>query len=42
MQIFNPIDCDNAADTANGCQMMICSHEEKDLSRNEHLNLNLE
>ena len=42
MQIFDPITCGNAADTANSCQMMSYSHVEKDLNRNEHFNLNLE
>ena len=32
----------NAVDTANGCQMMSYSNVEKDLNRNENLNLNLE
>ena len=36
MKIFDPIVCGNAADTANGCQMMSYSHVEKDLNRNEH------
>ena len=39
MQISNPIARGNAVDTANDCQMMSYSHVEKDLSRNEHLNL---
>ena len=38
MQIFNPIARGNAA----ACQMMSYSHVEKDLNKNEHLNLNLE
>ena len=42
MQIFDPVACGNAANTANGCQMMSYFHVEKDLNRNEHLNLNLE
>ena len=41
MHIFDPITCDYVADTANGCQMMSSSHEQKDRNRNEHLNLNL-
>ena len=41
VQIFNPIAYGKAADTTNGCQMMSYSHVEKDLNRNEHLNLNL-
>ena len=32
----------NAADTAKGCQMISYSDIEKDLNKNEHLNLNLE
>ena len=32
----------NAIDTASGCQMPSYSNVEKDLNRNEHLNLNLE
>ena len=32
MQIFNPIDRGNAADNANGCQMMSYSQVEKDHS----------
>ena len=40
MQIFDPIARGNAADTSNGCQMISYSHVEKDLNRNEHLNLN--
>ena len=42
MQIFEPIACGKAIDTASGCQMMNYSHSEKDLNKNEHLNLNLE
>ena len=42
MQISDPIARDNPAGTTNGCQMMSYSHAEKDLNRNEHLNLNLE
>ena len=42
MQIFDPVARGNAADTTNACQMMNYSHVEKDLSRNEHLNLFLE
>ena len=42
MQIFDPITLGNAADTANGCQMMSYSRVEKNLNRNEHLNLNVE
>ena len=42
MQIFEPIARSNAADTANSCQIMSYSHVEKDLNRNEQLNLNLE
>ena len=41
MQIFDPIARGNASGTANGCQMMNCSHIEKDLNKNEHLNLHL-
>ena len=41
MQILDPVARGNAADTTNGCQMMSYSHVEKDLNRNEHLNLNL-
>ena len=41
MQIFDPIAGGNAADTANGYQMMSYSHIETDLNRNEHLNLNI-
>ena len=40
MQIFNPKARGKASDTSNGCQMMSNSHVEKDLNRNEHLNLN--
>ena len=36
MQIFDPIDHDNAA----ACQMMSYSHLEKYLNKNEHLILN--
>ena len=39
---FRPNGCGNAADTANGCQMISYSHAEKDLNRSEDLNLNLE
>ena len=42
MHISDQVARGNAADTANGCQMMSYSHVEKDLNRNEHLNLNLE
>ena len=42
MQIFVPIAGGNAADTTNCCQMMTYSHVEKDLNRNDHLNVNLE
>ena len=42
MQILDPIASGNFSDTANGCQMMSYSHAEKDINRNEHLNLNLE
>ena len=42
MQIFYPNALGNAADTTDTCQMMSCSHVEKDLNRNEHLNLKLE
>ena len=42
MQIFDPIVCGNAADTANDCQMMSFSHIEKDLNRNKYSKLNLE
>ena len=38
MEIFESIARGNAAT----CQMMSLSHVEKDLNRNEHLNLNLE
>ena len=42
MKIFNPIARGNAVDVANSCcQMMGYSYVEKDLNRNEHLNLNL-
>ena len=40
MQNFDPIAHGNTADTANGCQMISYSHVEKDLNRNEDLNLN--
>ena len=36
MQMVDPIARGNAADTANGCQMMSNSYVEKDLNRNEH------
>ena len=36
MQMVDPIARGNAADTANGCQMMSNSYVEKDLIRNEH------
>ena len=42
MRIFDPVAFGNAADTASGCQMINYSHVEKDLNRNEHLNLYLE
>ena len=42
MHIFDPTACGNAGDTTNCCQMMSYSHLEKDLNKNEHLNLNLE
>ena len=42
MQIFDPIERGSAADTTNGCQTLSYSHVEKDINRNEHLNLNLE
>ena len=42
MQIFDPIARGNAANIASGSQMMSCPHVEKDINRNEHLNLNLE
>ena len=42
MQIFDPIVCGNAADTANDCQMMSFSHVQKDLNRNKYSKLNLE
>ena len=42
MQIFDPIARGNDADTANCCQVMIYSHVEKDLNRNENFELNLE
>ena len=42
MQMFNPVACGNAADNANGFQMMSYSHVEENLNRNEHLNINLE
>ena len=38
MQIFDPV----ASGIAAACQVMNYSHVEKDLSRNEHLILNLE
>ena len=38
MQIFDPVPRGNAA----GSQMMSYSHAEKDLNRNEHLNLKFE
>ena len=41
MEIFDPVPHGNAADTANGCQMMSYSRIEKDLNRNEHLKLNI-
>ena len=42
MQIFYPNALGNVADTTDTCQMMSYSHVEKDLNRNEHLNLKLE
>ena len=42
IHFFDPIARDNAANTANGCQMISYSHVENDLNRNENLNLNLE
>ena len=42
MQIFDLIAHGNAVNTANDCQIMNFSHVEKDLNRNEHLNLNIE
>ena len=39
MQIFDPIARDNAANTTNDCQMMSYSNVEKDINRNEHINL---
>ena len=42
MYVFDAKARDNAAYTVNDCQMMSYSHVEKDLNRNEHLNLNLE
>ena len=41
MKIFDPIARGNA-DTTSDCPMMSYSHIEKHLTRNEHLNLNLE
>ena len=41
-EILNPIACGNTADIANGCHLMSYSHVEKDVNRNEHLNLNHE
>ena len=41
MKIFDPIARGNA-DTISDCPMMSYSHIEKHLTRNEHLNLNLE
>ena len=34
--------CQNAADSASGCQIMSYSHVENDLNKSEYLNLNLE
>ena len=42
MQIFDPIARGNDADTVNCFQEMSHSHVEKDLSRNENFELNLE
>ena len=42
MQIFDPVTRGNAADTANGYQVMSYSHVEEHLNRNEDFNLNLE
>ena len=39
MKIFHTIFRGKAADITNGCQMMSYSHVEKDLNKNEHLNL---
>ena len=38
MQIFDPVARGNAADTADGCQMMSYTNVEKDLNRSEQLN----
>ena len=38
---FDPIGCGNA-DTASFFQIMSYTHKEKDLTKNEHLNLNIE
>ena len=42
MQILDPIARSNAAGTTSGCNIMSYPHVEKDLNRNENLNLNLE
>ena len=42
MQIFDLMAHGNDAATANGCQIMRYSFIEKDLNRNDHLDLNLE
>ena len=42
MHIFDPVGHGNTADSTNGCQRIGCSYVEKDLNRNEHLNLNIE
>ena len=40
--MFGPIARYQAADITSGCQTMSYTHVEKDLNRNEHLNLNIE
>ena len=40
MQNFDSAARVNVVDATNDCQMMSYFYEEKDLSRNEHLNLN--
>ena len=40
--MFGPIARYQAADITNGCQIMSYTHVEKDLTRTEHLNLNIE
>ena len=42
MQVFDPVAHGNDTDTANDCQMMNYSPVERNLNRNDDLNLNLE